>query len=418
MNFISLVIKSLRQHFLSTLTSVISLALGVSLMVTVVSLRNQTHIHFTRVGLGVDAVLGPKGSPLQIVLNSIYHLEEMPGKVPWRIVEELKNQNVVERVIPFCSGHSFGGFRVNAIDSSFFNNFEYLPGKYINFDSDSGGQGRAFAEKNLKEAVAGWEAAKKLGIKPGDSFNPVCGVNIGGSVHRNDRLVFVGIMARTGTPHDRAIYVPLEKFFTLEGHDNSVVQMAVNKEKREISGALVSIRKIRGGIMHPGVRDLKFMLNKNPAAQLIIPNEVLPQLFNIIGWIDYLLLGLSILVVLNSSAFLFVSLINALRERRRDYALLRCLGASKSWVFGLIMTESLFISTFGGLLGIFLGRMLIFSGTRLIQSETGMSLDPMYLCSFDILILPAIIIFGQITAFIPAFRAYSLNALHNLHPQS
>ena len=83
MSFWHIVLKSLRQHGLSTGLAVVSIALGVALLVSVASLREQTHRNFTQEGLGVDAVLGPKGSPLQIVLNALYNMEEMPGKIPW-----------------------------------------------------------------------------------------------------------------------------------------------------------------------------------------------------------------------------------------------------------------------------------------------------------------------------------------------
>ncbi|HNV71371.1 MAG TPA: ABC transporter permease, partial [Candidatus Ozemobacteraceae bacterium] len=210
-----LIRRSLAQHWMSTLAAVLSLALGIGLMTAVLSLRQETHRQFTRVGLGVDAVLGPKGSPLQIVLNAIYNLEEMPGKIAWPLVEELRKHDVVERVIPFCTGHSFGGFRVNAIERDFFSGFEIQPGKTLSFDATAGGQGRAFAAGNVNEAVIGWEAARRLGVKLGDSFNPVCGVNQNDPEHHQDQLVFVGVLARTGTPYDRVIYIPLERFYTL-----------------------------------------------------------------------------------------------------------------------------------------------------------------------------------------------------------
>ena len=89
MSFWQLVYKSLRQHWLSTLLAIFSMALGVSLLVAVVSLREQAHRNFNQDGLGVDAVLGPKGSPLQIILNALYHLDEMPGKIKWSYYEEV-----------------------------------------------------------------------------------------------------------------------------------------------------------------------------------------------------------------------------------------------------------------------------------------------------------------------------------------
>lgn len=200
MSFWRIVIKSLRQHWLSTALAVVSIALGVALLVAVVSLREQAHRNFTQEGLGVDAVLGPKGSPLQIVLNALYHLEEMPGKIRWTYYEKVLADPVVESGIPFITGHSYAGFRVNAIDDQFFTEFEYLPGKHFSMRSEDGGQGRVF--QNSDEAVAGYEVARALHLSLGQVFNPTCGVNAGDPVHVNDFIKFVGIMAPTGRePH-------------------------------------------------------------------------------------------------------------------------------------------------------------------------------------------------------------------------
>lgn len=414
----NLVYKSLMQHLFSTLTAIISLALGVALMVAVIGLRNETHRQFTRVGLGIDAVLGPKGSPLQIVLNSIYHLEEMPGKVSWALVTELASNQIVERVIPFCTGHSYAGVRVNAISSDFFNNFEVQPGKPLTFAPEAGGQGRPFKGDAEKEAVIGWEAARNLGIKIGDTFNPTCGVNLDDPVHRDDKFVFVGILAKTGTPHDRAIYIPLESFFGLGGHGADTAKMASDLSSREVSGAYLKIRRIRDGIMHPGIQDLKFVLKQNPEAQLIIPNEVLPALFKIIGWVDHVLIGIAMMVVALGSMFLFVSMLNAMRERRRDYALLRCLGARRRVVFGLVLSESALISILGGTLGIISGHLLIQAGAVLIKAESGVDLQAVGFGTNDLLVLTAITCMGLLTGLIPAIQAYRINVFEYLKPVS
>jgi len=187
------VLKSLWRHRLSSLLAVVSIALGAALLVSVVSLREQTHRNFIQEGLGVDAILGPKGSPLQIALNALYHLEEMPGKVKWTYYRKVLASEVVESGIPFATGHSYAGFRVNAIDDRFFTEFEYLPGRHFSFQPADGGQGRCFQAR--EEAVAGAEAARALDLKLGTTFNPTCGINPGDPVHRNDTIRFVGIMA-------------------------------------------------------------------------------------------------------------------------------------------------------------------------------------------------------------------------------
>ena len=411
-----IVLRSLCQHWLSSGLAVVSIALGVALLVSVVSLREQAHNNFTQVGLGVDAVLGPKGSPLQIVLNAVYHLEEMPGKVKWTYYQKVLKQPIIVEGIPFCTGHSYAGFRVNAIDARFFSDFEYLPGKRFSFSLSNGGQGRPFQNRN--EAVAGWAAAKELGLKLGQSFNPVCGVRSGDPVHVNDNISFVGVMAPTGTPHDRAIYIPLTTFYTLDGHGADVARMALDEEHREISGAYLKIKRIRGGVINPDIQNLKYDINQSQGAQLVVPNEVLPNLFEIIGWVDKTLMAISVLVTVLAVLFLFVALLSALRERRRDIALMRALGAKRRTVFGLIIFESLVIAVFGGALGFVLGHWIVAIGSHFVKVETGLRFSEAYISQVDMFLFPAMIVLGFLAGLIPAIQAYRISVLKNLVPIS
>lgn len=412
MSFWRIVIKSLWRHRLSTGLAVVSIALGAALLVSVISLREQTHRSFTQEGLGVDAVLGPKGSPLQIALNALYHLEEMPGKLSWTYYQKVLASEVVESGIPFATGHSYAGFRVNAIDERFFTEFEYLPGRHFSCQPKDGGQGRLFAARD--EAVAGAAVAKALHIGLGSTFNPTCGVNAGDPVHHHDLIRFVGILAPTGTPHDRAIYIPLQTFYTLEGHGQEVQEMALDEAHREISGAYLKIRRIRGGALHPGIQDLKYNISQSTQAQLVVPNEVLPRLFGIIGWVDRVLLGIAVLVTALALLFLFVALVSALRERRRDLALLRCLGATRRTVFGLVLCESVFIAVLGALLGLALGHGIVAVGSELIRVETGLRFSALYLSQADLYLLPALVVLGLVAGLVPAVQAYRLGVLGNL----
>ncbi len=416
MSFWRIVAKSLRQHWLSTGLAALSIALGAALLVSVASLREQTHRNFTQEGLGVDAVLGPKGSPLQIVLNAMYHLEEMPGKIKWTYYRMVLEQPIVEGGIPFVTGHSYAGFRVNAIDGRFFTEFEYAPGERFSFRPEDGGRGRAFAADD--EAVAGSEVARALHLELGQTFNPVCGVNAGDPVHVNDRIRFVGVMAPTGTPHDRAIYIPLMAFYTLGGHGQDVRAMAADEEHREISGAYLRIRRIRGGAVHPGLQGLQYDVNQSSAAQLVIPAEVLPRLFNVIGWVDTVLMSIGALVTMLALLFLFVALISALRERKRDLALFRCLGATRRTVFGLVLCEAAFISMLGAVLGQVLGHGIVAAGCHFIKVETGLRFTAAYVSQADCLMLPAALALGLLAGLMPAVQAYRLGVLGNLTPVS
>ncbi len=416
MSFWRIVLKSLKHHRFSNSLAAISIAMGIALLVAVYSFKEQSHNTFTQVGLGVDAILGPKGSPLQIVLNAIYHLEDMPGKIKWTYFKEVEKERIVAQAIPFVVGHSYGGFRVNAIDSRFLTEFEYLPGKTFFFSEEQGGQGRPFSKSH--EAVAGWEAAKQLNIKLGQTFNPVCGVQEGDPVHEKDKIAFVGILAPTGTPHDRAIYIPLETFYGLEGHPQETAIMAEQEQYREISGAYIKIKRIRGGALHPGIQDLKFAINQSDRNQLVVPAEVMPRLHNIIGWMDRVLIAIAIILTVLSALFLFFSLLSALREMRRDLALFRALGATRKTVMGLVVAEALIISLVGGILGLTLGHWLIGMGAHFIKVETGVGFTAGYLSMIDWLVIPGAALLGLLGGLVPGIQAYRLGVLENLSPIS
>ncbi|MCY2927976.1 MAG: ABC transporter permease [Planctomycetota bacterium] len=408
-----IVLKSLRQHSLSTGFAVVNIALGVALLVAVVSLREQAHANLTQAGVGVDAILGPKGSPLQIVLNGLYHMDEMPGKIKWPYYQKVLANPIVQEGIPFCTGHSYAGFRVNAIDRRFLTDFEYLPGKTFSFRPEDGGRGRAFADG--EEAVAGWAVAKELRLSLGQTFNPVCGVSAG-PMHKNT-IAFVGVLAPTGTPHDRAIYIPLNTFYTLDGHE-SVARMAVDEQYREISGAYLKIKRVRGGAMNLNLQSMKYDINQSTEAQLVVPGEVLPRLFEIIGWVDGAFLAVAVLVTGLGTTCLLVSLVSALRERRRDIALMRSIGATRRTVLGLVLSESLVISLFGGLLGLMLGHGIVWIGSRYIQAETGLRFSWLHLSLADAALLPALVVVGLLAGLFPAVQAYRLGVLRNLRPVS
>jgi len=192
----------------------------------------------------------------------------------------------------------------------------------------------------------------------------------------------------------------------------------VKEEHREISGAYLKIRRRPGGAMNPGIMDLKYNVNQSAAAQLVVPNEVLPSLFNIIGWVDKTLLAIALLVTLLSALFLLVSLLSALRERRRDLALMRSLGATRRTVLGLMLSESVVMAVLGGVLGLATGHGIVAIGAEAIRVETGLRFSAFYLSSADVLLLPAIVVLGLVVGLVPAIQAYRTGVLKNLVPVS
>jgi putative ABC transport system permease protein len=144
----------------------------------------------------------------------------------------------------------------------------------------------------------------------------------------------------------------------------------------------------------------------------------MPRLHNIIGWVDRVLIAIAIILTALSALFLFISLLSALREMRRDLALFRALGATRTTVMGLVVSEALIISVLGGILGLAFGHWFIGIGSHFIKVETGVDFTASYLSMIDWLVIPGAILLGILAGLVPGFQAYRLGVLRNLSPVS
>ncbi|HEY5078544.1 MAG TPA: ABC transporter permease, partial [Opitutaceae bacterium] len=162
--------RSLRQHAFSTTITATSIALAGGLLMSVWVVKEQSQRTFTQVNTGFDAVLGARGSPLQLVLNSIFHLEASPGNVSAADYLYIKHHPAVKMAIPIAVGDNLRGYRIVGTIPELFTDVEYAPGKHFAFSS-----GKLF-DPAEKEAVLGSFAARKLGLSVGDTFHPFHGL--------------------------------------------------------------------------------------------------------------------------------------------------------------------------------------------------------------------------------------------------
>jgi len=205
--------RTLRHRRLATALSALAVALGVALVCAVDGLRREARAHFEGAAGSWDLVVGPKGDPMRIVLNAIFHLGESTGTVPESVWRKLKEDPRVERAVPYAVGDSFEGFRVVGTST------EFLAGPV------RVGTGAVFGPFDPAqprwEAVLGATVAAVSGLKVGDSFVASHGLDapLAGSEHKEAPWRVTGILERTGTPVDRIVLIPLEAFWSMEGHD-------------------------------------------------------------------------------------------------------------------------------------------------------------------------------------------------------
>ena len=398
-----IVFKSLRQHALSTVVTAFSVALAGGLLMSVWSIKEQSEATFTGVNAGFDAVLGARGSKLQLVLNAIFNLEASPGNLAWSDFLDIQRNPDVELAVPIAVGDNYHGYRLVGTTLDLFEKNEYAPGR--KYALQAGGN---WFDPKRREAVVGDFVARKMNLKVGDTFHPFHGLIFDEKNQHSDTYVVVGVLKPSNTPADQVIWIPLEGLQKMSGHDPKLAT--------EVSAVLV---KLKADSALAGFQ-MDFMYNRqgNRLTFAWPIGTVMAELFAKIGWFNRVLTLVSYLVAIVATASILASIYNSMNERRREIAILRALGARRSTVFTCILLEAASISILGMLAGFVFYGIIFTIVAGIIRAQTGVVLDPL---KFNIVMLwaPAsLIALGTLAGIVPALKAYRTDVAENLVPIS
>ena len=399
-----LVRRSMRQHLLSTIVTIISTALASGLVLAVVSLDAQSRDAFTGGPVGFDAVLGARGSQLQLVLNTVFHLETSPGNLPWSMYQAIAADPRVALAIPYAVGDNFRGYRIVGTTDDLFTKLELRPGEKLGFEA-----GHAF-DPAKREAVVGSFAARRTGLKLGSIFNPYHGVVYDESKKHDDEYVVTGILEPTNTPSDRVIWIPIDGLFRLSGHvlrGSGATYVpkageAIPDEAKEVSAVMLKFKAPQAGFL------LDQTINKQgKVATLAWPiGRVMAELFEKLGWVSGVLRLVAYLVAVVAAASILASLHNSMSERRRELAILRAIGARRRSVFAAIVLEAAATAAAGSVLGFVVYAAILGVARAIVRSETGVLLDPLYFHPVLLIAPIAMVALGTLAGVVPGLRAY------------
>jgi putative ABC transport system permease protein len=395
--------KSLRQHALSTIVTALSIALAGGLLMSVWTVKNQAQATFTGINEGFDAVLGARGSKLQLVLNSIFHLESSPGNLAWADYQDVAHNPNVELAVPIAVGDNYHGYRLVGTTPEYFSQVEYAPGE--KFAVQPGG---AFFDPTRKEAVVGDFVARKMNLKVGDTFHPFHGLIFDEKSQHAETYVVTGILKPSNTPADRVIWTPLEGIQKMTGHDP--------KAATEVSAVLV---KLKAGSAMSGFR-MDMMYNKQ-GSRLTFAwpiGRVVAELFDKIGWFDKVLALVSYLVAVVATASILASIYNSMNERRREIAILRALGARRTTIFAAILLESASISAIGMMAGFLVYGAIVSVVAHIMRAQTGVVIDPLKFSPIMVFAPVGLVLMGAVAGVVPAIKAYRTAVAENLAPLS
>ena len=396
-NLFHLSSRGIKQFIFSSLIASLSIAMAGGLFLSTWKIKEGAQKSFKLSSSGFDAVLGARGSKLQLILNAIFHLEASPGNLDWEQYELIKNTRGVKEAYPLAVGDNYMGFRIVGTIPSFLTEHEWQ--EDTQYELNRGG--RVFSESN-KEAVVGSFVSSRLGLKVGDTFHPYHGLTFNESSKHDDIYVVVGILSATGTPADKVIWVPIKGIQHMEGH--------ATEYANSISAVLVKFKGIAAGME----LSMKYNRQGNQATLAWPIASTLADFFKRLAWFEEILKAIAYLIALMSSLIILATLRNSMNERKRDFAILRCLGAGRTFVTQVVLVQSLIIS-FMGAMGSFLIYFFVNTiASYFIRKETGVMLEPFTLDLNAWYVFLTIIFLGLVSGIPPAISAYRVDISKNL----
>ena len=398
-----IVYKSLRFHVVSTLVSAFAIALAGGLLMAVWTVQQEANRAFTGVTGGFDAVLGARSSKLQLILNSIFHLEESPGNIAAADVDVIRNNPNVEVALPIAVGDNFKGYRLVGTVPDLLLGVEFAPGQHYRILPP----GRPFAD-GTHEAVAGSFVARQLGLKINDTFHPFHGLNYDETNQHAESYVITGIFEPTGTPTDRVIWIPVAGIQRMSGHDPRVAT--------DVSAVLIKLRAENP--MSGFQLDQLYNKRGNKLTFAWPIGAILAKLFDKIAWFDRILGFVCYLVVVVATASILASIYNSMNERRREIAILRALGAGRGTVFSAIVVESAAIATLGMVIAFAVYAAIVVVASNLIRFQTGVVIDPTKFHPVMLVAPAGIIALAALVGIFPAIKAYRADVASGLVPLS
>lgn len=379
-----LVWKNLLHDPLSTTLSLLLLTVGVSIITLLLGIKYQVEKKLDGDLKNIDLVIGAKGSPLQLILSSIYHLDAPTGNISLEDAKEIASNPMVETAIPLAYGDNYNGFRILGTDSNWYQLYEtkIYDGK--------------MPSENM-EVVLGWQVAQKTGLRIGESFEGTHGNAEQGEVHEGHPYKVVGILTPSYNVADQLIVTNVSSVIEIhEEHEHDHAEEHVHA-REEITAMLLQFRSPMAMMTMPR------KINEETNFQAAIPNIEIRRLLKLLDGIFIVIQAIGIIVMLLAGISVFLSLFQKLQRRKYEIALLQSIGYSKWYVKSLLIYEAFLLAIFGYVIGFILSRIILFLLESSIAQQYGLNVFSLGWMEGEYLIFLITLLTGIISAIIPAW---------------
>jgi putative ABC transport system permease protein len=403
--------------------TVLAIALSVLMLLGVERLRQQIRDSFEQSVSGADLIVGARGSPLQLMLYSVFRIGEATHNMEWSSVETLAANPAVAWAIPISLGDSHHGYPVLGTTPDYFRHFRYGDKRALKLL-----EGRPFpgGTDGVFDAVLGAEVATALGYKLGSRITLSHGSGETGLAEHADKpFTVVCILARTGTPVDNTVHISLAAMEAIHldwqggAHIPGVSIPAEYVKKFDLTPKTVTA-VILGLKSRAAVFAVQRTVNTYRAEPLmaVLPGVALSQLWQVMGYGEKALLAVSALVVGVGLAGLVAVILAGLNERRRELAILRSVGAHPRDILALLTLEGLGLTVTGTVFGYLLLTVLSLVAGPVIEARWGLSLAATAPTAQELYLLAGVIGVGLAASLLPGWRAYRLSLADGLTPRT
>jgi putative ABC transport system permease protein len=346
-------------------------------------------------------VVGAKGSPMQLILAGVFHIDVPPGNIPLDEVQDLARQPQVAQLIPLSLGDSFRGFRIVGTTP------DYLSHYHMTF-----AQGRPWTHS--METVLGAQVAQATGMKAGDTFIGSHGLGGGGHQHGENPYRISGVLAPCGCVVDRLIVTPTESVWQVhELHEKAAGpdddDHKAHEAGREVTIALITYKSPLAAVTFPRY------VNGSTGMQAASPALEVSRLLRMLGVGSEVLRGVGAVLLFTAALSVFIALWNAVRERRDDLAMLRMLGATPAKVASLLVCESLWLAVLASVLGLAAGHGLTALVGYLLEAQRSLPMTGNLWVPAEAWIPAAALGVAILAALIPTVSAYRTDVAHLLN---
>ena len=424
----AIVRRSLRSRMFSTCVTAVTVAVAVALMLVLLSMRDAGKQAFTRGSGNMHLLVSRDSSPMVSVLNGIYYANAPRAPIPWAKYEQLASAFPLEFAIPTQLGDSYRGFPVLATTPEFFAAFQPNPDEPWSFAG-----GRAFVKPF--EVVLGATAARETGLRIGSELFLTHGIAQSRQLgqadamtpheHREFVYTVVGVLAPTGSAHDRALFTDLNSSWVIHAHDRrKLADKAIRtttvddlvEGDRLITGIFLRVATRPGQQVTASLQTVFDQLRRDTSIVVAQPVQQINALFAIVSNIDQVFIAMAAVVMISSAISIMLALYNSLEQRRRQIAVLRVLGCSRPRIFGLLVTEATVIGILGAGLGVLLAVAGAFVAASMLRQAIGLVVTPVFGLELTLAVVTGAILLSAAAGIIPAITAYRVSVADHLKP--